>query len=125
LLSSRLVLLTYQGRRTGRSRTIPVLYATAADGGVVALAAGPEAKQWWRTFSAGAPATLRLDGRVVPAEGHLLGGAEAREALRVYLGRFPRAARTLGAVADGSDAELTAAAAAVALVRFELEPAEG
>ncbi len=116
LLSGRLLLLTYTGRG-GRRRTIPILFARAGTG-LVALAVAPERKRWWRTFRGGAPAVLVLAGEAVAARGQLLGGVEAREALRAYLTRFPRAASTLGVGSEATDVELTAAAAAVAIVEF-------
>jgi hypothetical protein len=88
------------------------------DGAAVALAASPEAKQWWRTFRTPAAATLIVEGRTIEVEGRILYGAEARAALRDYLRRFPRSARTLGAGVDSDDATLDAAADAVALVSF-------
>lgn len=94
VLGTGLALLAYRGRRTGRRLVIPVLVAPWRDG-LVALAARPERKQWWRTFRRDAPAELRLAGRVLPVQGRLLDGAEAGEARRAYLERFPRAGRTL------------------------------
>ena len=118
LLDRSLMLLTYTGRRSGRTFTIPVLYARV-EGGVLALAATPQAKQWWRTFRSGAaPVTLRIAGTVVQAQGRLLAAEEARHGLRIYLDRFPRAARTLGAEATGTDEELDNAAGRAALVAF-------
>jgi len=47
LLSGRLLLLTYTGRRTGEQHTIPVRYVR--DGGaLVVTVAWPERKVWWR-----------------------------------------------------------------------------
>jgi hypothetical protein len=117
MLSGSLMVLTYTGRRSGRRFAIPVMYALRDDD-VVALASSPEAKQWWRTFETGAPATLRVAGRVVEAHGRLLAGPEAREALTTYLTRFPRAAGALGASAGAPDESLDDAAARVALVAF-------
>ena len=118
-LSGSLMLLTYTASGSGRSFTIPVMYAVTGSG-FVALATAPDRKRWWRAFRSGAPATLRISGRDVGATGRLLSGGEARQALTDYLTRFPRAAGTLGATADGSAAELDAAARAAVLVLFEV-----
>lgn len=116
VLDGRLMLLTYR-RRDGREVTIPVLHAPHRDG-VVALAAEPQTKRWWRVFRSGAPATLRLRGTDVHVQGRLVPPAEAPAALRSYLARYPRAARALG-IADVEDAGAIAQAAeSVALVRF-------
>jgi hypothetical protein len=122
LLSGSLMLVTYRGRHTGRVFTIPVLYVRAGDG-TVALAATPEAKQWWRTFRSPTAASLLIQGRVIEVEGRVLHSVEARAALRDYLRRFPRSARTLGAGADADDATLDAAARAVVLVSFAIAAA--
>jgi hypothetical protein len=45
--------------------------------------------------------------------GEVLAGAERREALRCYLGRFPRASGALGVSAGSSDADLDAVEAAL------------
>ena len=117
LLSASLMLLTYTGHRSGRTFTIPVMYARLGDT-IVALAVAPDAKQWWRTFRIGAHARLRIAGAVSDVRGRLLAGPEGRAALRAYLERFPRAARALGAEVSSSDDELDAALAVVALVAF-------
>ncbi len=124
LLSSGLALLSYRGRRSGAAYSIPVLYAEAGPT-IVALAAHPEKKLWWRTFRSGAPAVLRIGGRDLSVHGRLVDGDEARDALRVYLGRFPRAARTLGAAAGDPDLRLAEAACRVALVTFTTGPEKG
>ncbi len=56
LLSDRLVLLTYRGRKTGKRYTIPVGYAREGDALVV-----PSAHAWWRSLRWGAPVTVTPD----------------------------------------------------------------
>jgi len=117
LLSGSLLLLTYDDPRDGRARTIPVLYADAG-GAWLVLAARPASKRWWRAFRRGGPATLRLAGCELAARGTLLGPGEAPAALRSYLRRFPRAARTVGVTANAPDEAFAAAAGTVAIVAF-------
>lgn len=53
LVSDRVMLITYNGRRTGRVPTLPVLYHE--DGGRLWVKVGhPERKQWWRNLRDGA-----------------------------------------------------------------------
>lgn len=61
-LGRSVTVITYQGRRSGRTFTIPVAYRRNGDS--IAIAANmPDAKTWWRNFLGdGAPMTLRLDG---------------------------------------------------------------
>jgi len=62
LVSRNIAMVTYTGRRSGRTFSIPVGYRR--DGDEVTIGVGmPDAKRWWRNFLGdGAPLTLRLDG---------------------------------------------------------------
>jgi hypothetical protein len=62
LVNRNIAMLTYTGRRSGRSFTIPVSFRRS--GGEVIIGANmPEAKTWWRNFlDDGGPLTLQLDG---------------------------------------------------------------
>lgn len=116
LLSRSLLVLEYEGRKTHRRYAIPVAYAEHGSE-IVALAARPERKQWWRTFCEPAPATLLVGGDRRVVEGRLLDGGDRREALRSYFARNRRAAKTLGASGTPTDAQLDALPAAI--VAFE------
>jgi len=53
--------ITYTGRRSGRTFSTPVAYKR--DGNTVTIGVQmPDAKSWWRNFLDGGPITLRLDG---------------------------------------------------------------
>jgi hypothetical protein len=93
LLSGSLALLTYRGYRSGRTFTIPVLYATDGDR-VVAVAARPERKLWWRTFRPRAAAQLTVRRARRDVVGRVVDGEERDGAVEAYLARFPRAARS-------------------------------
>ena len=62
LLSRRLLLITYTGRRTGAEHTIPVVYREVA-GGVAIRVGAPESKVWWRNLRDPAPVRLRIRGK--------------------------------------------------------------
>lgn len=63
ILRRNITMITYTGRRSGRTFTIPVAYRRRGDEMEIA-ANMPDAKTWWRNFLGdGAPLTLRLDGR--------------------------------------------------------------
>jgi F420H(2)-dependent quinone reductase len=112
ILSGSLAVLEYEGRRTGTRRAIPVVYAE--DGArIVALAAHPERKQWWRTFREAAPAALVVCGQRRAVQGRLVTGAERRAALRAYLAARPRTAGPLRARGTPTDAALDGVPAAV------------
>ena len=63
LLSGRVLLLTYTGRRTGEQHTIPVQYVR--DGEALVVTVGrPERKVWWRSLrEPGTRVSLMLTGR--------------------------------------------------------------
>lgn len=92
LLSGRLLVLEYRGHRSGRPFRIPVRYAEASDGSLVAVAVRPERKLWWRSFAAPGQATLTLRGGSVEARGTLAETAARETALAAYLARYPRSA---------------------------------
>lgn len=62
LVRGRLTVVTYTGRRSGRTFSTPVAYRRAADLVTIGVAL-PERKTWWRNFTgAGGPISLDLDG---------------------------------------------------------------
>ncbi|GIF77727.1 hypothetical protein [Asanoa siamensis] len=71
-----LTVITYTGRRSGRTFSTPVAYARTAAGVRIDVAM-PDAKTWWRNFTGeGAPISVRLDGE------QQVGHALARRASR-------------------------------------------
>ena len=57
-----LVVISYVGRRSGKTFTTPVNYRRVGDEVVIHVGL-PGAKTWWRNFlGAGGPITLRLNG---------------------------------------------------------------
>nr|WP_222936696.1 nitroreductase/quinone reductase family protein [Streptomonospora sp. PA3] len=71
----RLTVVTYTGRRSGRTFSTPVGYRR--QGGTVAISVMmPERKQWWRNFTgAGGPISLDLDEGV--RTGHAVAETDA------------------------------------------------
>lgn len=62
LIRRNITMITYTGRRSGRTFSIPVAYRRSGDEIEIAVNM-PDAKTWWRNFLGdGAPLTLRLDG---------------------------------------------------------------
>jgi len=62
LIRRNITMISYAGRHSGRTYTIPVAYRRRGD--EIEIAANmPDAKTWWRNFLGdGAPLTLDLDG---------------------------------------------------------------
>jgi hypothetical protein len=68
MVSKRLTILTYTGRRTGRTFSMPVGFARKDDTVTIRVMM-PDAKKWWRNFlDDGGPLSLELDG--VDRPGH-------------------------------------------------------
>ncbi|WP_414636594.1 hypothetical protein [Actinophytocola sp.] len=76
MVSRHLTVVTYTGRRSGRTFSTPVGYRRSAD--VVTIGVRlPERKQWWRNFSGeGGPLSLDLDGAERP--GHAVANVDGR-----------------------------------------------
>ena len=69
LRRSNIALVTYTGRRSGRTFSIPVAYRRRDDDNIDIGANLPDAKTWWRNFLGdGAPVTVKIDG--VERAGH-------------------------------------------------------
>jgi hypothetical protein len=69
LLRGNIAMLTYVGRRSGRTFTLPVGYRQVGDEIRIGVQM-PDAKTWWRNFlGAGGPLTLRLNGADRPGHG--------------------------------------------------------
>jgi F420H(2)-dependent quinone reductase len=61
-LRRRVTLITYTGRRSGRTFSTPVAYRRRGDE-IDIVANMPDAKTWWHNFvGEGAPISLTLDG---------------------------------------------------------------
>ncbi|BBZ40488.1 nitroreductase/quinone reductase family protein [Mycobacterium conspicuum] len=61
LINRNIAMLTYTGRRSGRTFSIPVSYRRSGDDVVIGVGM-PDAKTWWRNFlDDGAPLTLRIN----------------------------------------------------------------
>jgi deazaflavin-dependent oxidoreductase (nitroreductase family) len=101
LVSGAIALLTVTGRTSGRSFELPVQYVERDDT-LIVLAGRAGTKTWWRNVRTRAPVRVRLRGRDVDGTAVVIAQrAEAAEALRAYLERFPRSRRSLTASAAG------------------------
>ncbi len=95
VLSGRLAVVEYRGHQTGRLYRIPLRYANAADGKIVALALRAPEKRWWRSFRPSGTALLTLRGDRLDARGTLVEGDARARALAAYLARYPRSSRAV------------------------------
>ncbi|MFD0884736.1 nitroreductase/quinone reductase family protein [Streptosporangium algeriense] len=73
-ISGRLTVVTYTGRRSGRTFSTPVAFRRTGDTVTIGVRF-PEAKTWWRNFLAeGGPISLQLDG--ADRTGHAVAGRD-------------------------------------------------
>ncbi|MFB6166545.1 MAG: hypothetical protein ABEJ31_15405 [Haloarculaceae archaeon] len=120
LASRWLVLVSYEGPRSGRRYTFPVAYHRR-DGAVVAVTPATESN-WWRTFRQPYPARVWLRGRRYETTGERVTGEAAERLLSEYFGTHSLLARLLGFPRDlaAAPAERDRAMRELAVVRFEL-----
>jgi hypothetical protein len=76
LISARMALISYEGRRSGKTFSLPVAYSRKGDEVSINVAV-PDHKSWWRNFEgAGGPLRLQLKG--APHEGHATASKDAK-----------------------------------------------
>jgi deazaflavin-dependent oxidoreductase (nitroreductase family) len=127
LFSGSIMLITYQGRKSGRTYTLPVQYART-DGTLAVVPGAAEVKTWWRNLRGGASVRLRLCGQDLNARAEVLMGEANHEAfagaLSAYLHRFPAAARRyqVRRAPDGSFDATDLKAAAVQTIVVRVRP---
>jgi hypothetical protein len=102
LFSSSLVILAYQGRRTGGWHRLPCMYARDGQD-LYIVAAQPDRKLWWRNLQQPARVRLHLQGRDVEGTATATSDPEAvADGLGRYLERYPKATKPLGIRLDAS-----------------------
>ena len=63
LVRRHMTVITYTGRRSGRTFSTPVAYKRSGDQVIIGVQM-PDAKNWWRNFLDGGPISLTLDDEV-------------------------------------------------------------
>ena len=122
-VSSSMMVLTFEGVRSGRVYSFPVGYAEDAEGLVTFTRFA-----WWKNFREGRPVSLRLRGREVGGTAVAVRDPEqVAERFAYYLRRNPHDGRYFG-VRVGRDGradpdELVRAAAHLVMVRTLLKGA--
>lgn len=88
LMSSNILLLTFKGRRSGKSFTTPIRYVR--NGSTIHLFSSPHAN-WWKNLRGGADISVTLQGKNVDCFGRVLAtDAETKMTIfRSYLAQYP------------------------------------
>ena len=125
LVSRWLVLVSYDGRRTGRRYTFPVVYHQRPDDVTVVTPRGESV--WWTNFRTPRRCTLHLRGTERPAVGEVVTDDERGRLLVDYLATHPIVGRMLGVGADAwrSGDRFERATDDLAVVRFSLVDGSG
>lgn len=88
LISRSLLLIRYQGRRTGIWRTTPLRYVQ--DGDAIHCFSS-QAAQWWRNLQSGAEVTLTVRGKRMECKATVVTDPErTRALLAAYLEQYPQ-----------------------------------
>lgn len=81
LVERWMTLVTYTGRRSGRTFSLPVAYRRSGDTVTIGVSL-PDQKKWWRNFlGTGGPILLRLEGTDRP--GHAVAQRSSSGAVSV------------------------------------------
>ena len=104
VLSGSLLLVTYTGRLSDRTITVPVLYA-GRNGNLVVYVGHHERKRWWRNLRGGAPVHVRLRGVELAGSARVVDGEPS--IATAYLARFPRARSALASDPNPVFVEIT------------------
>jgi deazaflavin-dependent oxidoreductase (nitroreductase family) len=125
MMSKNTMLITYTGRRSGKTYTTPVNYVRNGDD---LLVVSYRRRTWWRNLGGGAPVTVRVQGRDLQGVAEAITDDDAVAAgLMDYLGQTPQWAKyfDVGLNADGQPeaAEVARAARERVMVRVQLAPA--
>ena len=88
VVSSHILLITFSGRRTGRSFTTPVRYLR--EGSTVRLFSSPQAN-WWKNLRGGAAVSVTIKGKAIDCHATVLETDEDTKMriFKTYLESFP------------------------------------
>jgi hypothetical protein len=126
-MSKDVMLITFTGRRSGRSYTTPVSYVR--EGQAVRCFTGSDIP-WWRNLRGGASVSLRIRGKDQQGHAEAIRGETKRivDALGAFLTRLPRDAVYYGVSLDSNKkpraADLERAAQDAVLIEIELGPSD-
>ena len=119
------MLITFRGRRSGRSLTTPVSYLR--EDATVRCFSSLETR-WWKNLRGGAPVTVRIAGEDRPGRAEVVADEPKRiaDTLEAFLAQLPRDAPYYASTLDSDGKprpeDLERAARQVVLVEIALDP---
>ncbi|MDY7082062.1 MAG: nitroreductase/quinone reductase family protein [Halobacteria archaeon] len=94
LLSWRFIVISYEGRKSGRRYSTPVIYRQSDD--ALVLFSSEEHVAWWKNFRGGHPLRVLYRGEWHDAEGNVVTDEDAvEEHIRWVLAPVPRLTRAV------------------------------
>lgn len=121
VVSKQILLITFTGRKSGKTYTTPVSYSQHGDQVTIFTHA-----DWWKNLSGGAPVTLRIQGRDLQGQAEPVIGNEQVIAagLAAHLRKVPSDARYYGVTLDAGGnpnaEEVANAVQTVVMIRIRL-----
>jgi deazaflavin-dependent oxidoreductase (nitroreductase family) len=102
-ISHSVLALTYTGRKSGRTYTVPVNYVRDPDDYERLLITSTPARTWWRNLREGQSVIVRLRGRDVLSFADVLEGESATAALAAYFRGAPQMAKYFEVKMEGDE----------------------
>ena len=123
MMGQGVALLTFTGRKTQKTYTIPVSYHREGDTVTVVT---KRARRWWRNFETAHDVEVRIAGRNYTGKAEAVAGEEdALEFMIDYLGKRPIDAKAYGLARDEITREKVARIVPhIVLIRIALSPTE-
>jgi deazaflavin-dependent oxidoreductase (nitroreductase family) len=126
MLSGRLILITYTGKKSGKKHSLPVQYAESHDE-LIVIAGYHQHKKWWRNLLQQQTINICYRGKWYEASAKAFDGDidAITPLLPDYLRRFPASARIRGLALDSSgnvedQAKLSEEAKKVVMIRIRI-----
>jgi deazaflavin-dependent oxidoreductase (nitroreductase family) len=100
MVSNNMMLMTYTGRKSGKSYTIPMSYLENGD---TLYTISSRDRVWWRNLRGGEDVTLTLRGEDIPARAETIEDpTKVANSLRRYLETTPQLARYMDVRLDAN-----------------------
>ena len=102
MLSGNMMVLNYNGRKSGKAYRLPISYKKIDD---TLLTGSYKRRTWWRNLSGGVPVIVRLQGKDINGQAAVVEDEQGvMNGITAYIGGDPRTARMFG-VKLGTDGQ--------------------
>jgi hypothetical protein len=102
MLSGNMMVLNYNGRKSGKAYRLPISYKKIDD---TLLTGSYKRRTWWRNLRGGVPVIVRLQGKDINGQAAVVEDEQGvMNGITAYIGGDPRTARMFG-VKLGTDGQ--------------------